>query len=317
MTTLFKAVGFVFCLVLMTPTSSAVSLKPLDTDFTLQLMGSGGPISDDARASSGTVIWWKGKSRILIDTGGGVYVRFGEAKARLEDLDFIGITHLHTDHVTDLPALLKGGIFFDRARPLFAVGPDGRKPFPAFTDFMHALFNPQTGAYAYLAGIYDGSGRLFPVVIENVDHQKTTPTKVYEHDGLTIRAMGIPHGNIPSLAYRVESDEGVIVISADQNGQDKKFIDFAQGADILVMPVALHEEAGKASRFLHAIPSTIGQIAQQVQPKALILNHWMGKSLQRQKEAISIIKQYYPGPVYSGRDLDAYPMRSVKGKKKR
>ncbi len=48
----------------------AIELKPVDTDFTLQILGSGGPISDDLRASSGEIVWWKGKSRIMIDAGG-------------------------------------------------------------------------------------------------------------------------------------------------------------------------------------------------------------------------------------------------------
>jgi hypothetical protein len=33
----------------------------------LQLLGSGGPISDDARASSGAIVWINGHARILID----------------------------------------------------------------------------------------------------------------------------------------------------------------------------------------------------------------------------------------------------------
>ncbi len=89
--------------------SYALSLEPLDKDFTLQLLGSGGPISDDLRASSGELVWWKGKSRVMIDAGGGVYLRFGQAGGKLEDLDFLGLSHFHTDHVADVPALLKGG----------------------------------------------------------------------------------------------------------------------------------------------------------------------------------------------------------------
>jgi hypothetical protein len=45
----------------------------------------------------------------LVDAGGGTFLRFGEAGGSVEDLDRIAISHLHTDHVADLPALLKGG----------------------------------------------------------------------------------------------------------------------------------------------------------------------------------------------------------------
>ena len=77
----------------------------------LQILGSGGPIADDGRASSGYVVWIDGQSRFLIDSGGGTFLRFGEAGARFKDLYHIAISHLHTDHSADLVALLKSGYF--------------------------------------------------------------------------------------------------------------------------------------------------------------------------------------------------------------
>lgn len=120
----------------------AIELKPVDTDFTLQILGSGGPISDDLRASSGEIVWWKGKSRIMIDAGGGVYLRFGQAGAKLEDLDFMGITHFHTDHVNDVPAILKGGYFFDRENPLDISGPTAGSAFPMLNRLLQSELRP-------------------------------------------------------------------------------------------------------------------------------------------------------------------------------
>ena len=88
----------------------------------VQVLGSGGPDSNDARASSGYLLRLDGEARLLVDAGGGVFLRFGEAKARFESLDVVAITHLHADHVSDLPALLKSGFFGDRQRPLPIVG---------------------------------------------------------------------------------------------------------------------------------------------------------------------------------------------------
>ena len=92
---------------------------------TLQILGSGGPIADDGRASSGYLVWVDGESRVLIDAGGGTFLRFGEAGASFAALDFVGLSHLHTDHSADFPALLKSGSFSDRDRPLPVAGPDG------------------------------------------------------------------------------------------------------------------------------------------------------------------------------------------------
>src|SRR5271156_950017 len=104
--------------------------------ISVQVLGSGGPDSNDARASSGYLLWVDGEARLLVDAGGGVFLRFGEAKARFESLDAIAITHLHLDHVSDLPALLMSGFFGDRTRPLPIIGPSGGGAFPGMKEFM-------------------------------------------------------------------------------------------------------------------------------------------------------------------------------------
>ena len=89
----------------------------------LQVLGSGGPVPDSGRASSGYLIWVDGRARVMVDAGGGTFLRFGESGARIEDLDLIALTHFHTDHAADLPAILKGGFFSPRSRPLPVSGP--------------------------------------------------------------------------------------------------------------------------------------------------------------------------------------------------
>ena len=292
----------------------AINMEPLDKEYTLQVLGSGGPISDDLRASSAAVIWWKGKSRFMIDAGGGAYLRFGQSGAKLEDLDFLGITHFHTDHVTDLPAILKGGFFFNREDALDISGPTAGAGFPSLTEYMGAQFNSDKGAYAYLNGLLTGEG-IFPVTLIDVPYQSKNETKVYDKDGVVITAFGIPHGNVPCLAYRIETSEGVFVVSADQNGTNPGFVDFAKGADILMMPMAIAESADEeVSAFMHAKPSTVGKITAQINPKLLVVDHMMGLSLKFKAESLDIIKQYYKGEVFAARDLSSFPMNAVKDK---
>lgn len=47
--------------------TNAAGQCPAPTGVSLQVFGSGRPIADDARASSGYVVWIDGKSRVLID----------------------------------------------------------------------------------------------------------------------------------------------------------------------------------------------------------------------------------------------------------
>ncbi|OWY39450.1 MBL fold metallo-hydrolase [Xenophilus sp. AP218F] len=281
-----------------------------DKSFSLQLLGSGGPISDDGRASSASLIWRHGKAVAMIDAGGGAFLRFGQSGARLENVAFIGLTHFHTDHVSDLPALLKGSYFFRARHQIAIAGPAGGSAFPSLSGFMQAQFNAKTGAYAYLSGMFSGAGDLpLKVTLADVDYRKAQPTTVYDKDGLRVSALGIPHGDVPALAYRIDSAEGSIVISADQNGSRPEFIDFARNADILVMPLAIDEAADEASAFLHAKPSTVGRIAAAVRPGKLVLNHFMGKSLRVKEQSIRLIRQHYSGPVYAARDLSCFPVK--------
>ena len=60
----------------------------------LQVLGSGGPRINATRASASYLLWLDGKGRVLIDAGGGAFLRYGQAAGRLEDLALIAISHL-------------------------------------------------------------------------------------------------------------------------------------------------------------------------------------------------------------------------------
>lgn len=272
----------------------------------LQILGSGGPIADDARASSGYLLWLDDQSRVLVDAGGGVFLRFAEAGARLEALQLIAITHLHTDHAADLPALLKGAAFSPRRQPLPIAGPTGNRRFPGLEEFLQRQFNAETGAWAYLSGLLDGSDRMFRLEPRVIDHTARNSVRLLEHDGLTVHAIGIQHGPVPSLAYRFEFNDGAsdrsVVISGDQNLSGDSFVDFTRAADVLVMPFAIPETAGPAARRLHALPSRIGQVAAEAGVRHLVLSHFMARSLRTLDHQLDQVRQHFPGPITLAED---------------
>ena len=79
-----------------------------------------------------------------------------------------------------------------------------------------------------------------------------------------------------------------------------------------MMPMPIDESADAAGSFLHAKPSVIGQVAAAVNPKALVLSHFLGKGLVLKDESTKIVQKYYKGPVYEGRDLACFPVDGVK-----
>jgi ribonuclease BN (tRNA processing enzyme) len=130
---------------------------------------------------------------------------------------------------------------------------------------------------------------------------KSEPAPVFDKDGLKVTALGIPHGPMPTLAYRVQTRDASVVFSSDQTGTNPKFVEFAKGANALVMHLAI---AADAASPLHAPPAVVGRIAQEAGVGRLILSHIGQFPLD---PAIAEVKKSYSGPLTIGADLQCTP----------
>lgn len=274
----------------------------------VQVLGSGGPIADDGRASSAYLVWVDGKSRVLIDAGGGTFLRFAEAKANFRDLDFVGLSHFHADHSADFPALLKSGSFSGKSEPLTVAGPNGSDLFPALEQFLSSLLDRESGAFAYLSDYLAGSDRLPKIEAVEVNSDKRGPFVVFGDDNSRVRveAMHVPHGIVPAIAFRVRVGAHIIVFASDQNGGKPEFIEFARDADLLVMHMPVPEDVSGVGRRLHAPPSVIGTIANDANVKRVVISHLMERSLRDLEQNVSLVKSEFSGPVDVADDLRCY-----------
>ena len=277
---------------------------PPERGVALQVLGSGGPIADDGRASSGYIVWVNGQSKFLIDAGGGTFLRFGEVAASFNELDLIGISHFHTDHSADLPALFKSGYFSKRERSLKIAGPSGNAMFPGLESYLQHMLDGEAGAYGYLSGYLDGTDGLPLLVRTELSGPGVHTILGDEHSDIKVDAMHVPHGIVPALAYRIRLGKLIIVFSGDQNGSDASFVDFAKNATVLVMHLPIPEGAQGAALKLHAPPSTIAGIASQSAAKTLLLSHFMARSLDKLESNIQLIRTTYKGNVLVADDLD-------------
>jgi ribonuclease BN (tRNA processing enzyme) len=276
---------------------------------TVQVLGSGGPIADDARASTSYLVWQDGASRALIDAGGGAFLRFGEAGAKFTDLDFIGLSHFHADHSSDLPALLKSGWFARRTRPLTLAGPGPGGPFPGLGTYLNSLFARDSGAYGYLSGYLDGSDgfpQLLPVEVATGDPAAVDAIATAGVADLSVSALPVPHAIVPTLAFRLSIGGQEIVFASDQNGSNPAFTDFARGADLLVMHMVIPGDAEGVALKLHATPARIGEIARDAEAKQLLLSHFMARSLQDLDGNVRAVRESYQGPVLVAQDLACF-----------
>lgn len=280
------------------------SLFSLASTVSLQVLGSGGPESGDKRASTGYIIWIDGKSRVLVDFGGGASLRFEEVNAKIADLDVILLTHLHVDHTADLPALLKSSFFTRASGKLHIYGPEENDFMPSTKSFVKRLFKEGKGAWQYLGDHLNGDAQL-QLKAHNVDESRKIKV-IYAQNGIKISAVSVHHGIIPAVAYRVDVGNKSITFSGDMNGDYHTLERLAWKTDILVAHNAVPKGARGVAAKLHMTPNTIGQIAEKSKPKKLVLSHRMLRTLGKESQTKREIRKYYKGSLKFANDKSYY-----------
>jgi len=272
----------------------------------VQVLGSTGPEILPERAATGYLLWLDGEPRVLVDAGPGSARNLARAGARFAAVDVLLLTHLHVDHVSDLPAYVKASYFGPRQRDLPVLGPAGNARMPGTARFLEQLF-AAGGAWPYLAdylpGGPEGTWRLLARELDHTDHE---PRDVIAQRALRLRAAGVRHGPIPALAWRVDAGGGAVAFSGDFNGTTGALEQLAAAADVLVAHNAVPEGAGRIARQLHAEPGRIGAIAAAAGVGRLVLSHRMRRTLGREDETLAAIRRHYDGPVSFAEDLDCY-----------
>lgn len=279
------------------------------TGVAVQVLGSGGPESQDKRASTSYLIWENGKARVIVDAGGGSALRFGESGAQMSQVDVFLFSHFHVDHSSDFPALIFSSWFEDRNRPLPIFGPSGNKFMPSTTEFVRDLFSDPHGAYRYLSDLVDpkadGSYKLQPHDVA----ASLVPILVFHNADMMLYAVSVVHGGVPALAWRVEIGGKRMVFSGDTNGEGEGLTQLALNADLFVAHNAVPEGATGVERHLHMPPSVIGTIAANAHVKQLVLSHRMLRTLGKENETQAEIRRRFSGPIVFANDLDCFPIK--------
>ncbi|MCZ6780702.1 MAG: MBL fold metallo-hydrolase [Nitrospirae bacterium] len=258
-----------------------------DTGVALQILGSGGPFGV-GRASAGYIVWIDGVSRIMVDAGGGTFAHFHEAGAKIADLQLLALSHFHPDHSSEVPALL-----WPRGATLRVAGPSGSTGFPSLDDFLGGLFGPD--------GVFQVMNSRVTFDTVTVNAAAPEPMDVLREGRVRVRGLGVPHGSVPAIGYRVDVGDASIVFSSDQNGSNPAFTELSRDADVLVVHFAGSEKSAGRNAALHAKPSVWGQIATDAGVGALVLSHLSAN--QDFEESLAHLRSRYSGPLTVAEDL--------------
>jgi ribonuclease BN (tRNA processing enzyme) len=198
---------------------------------------------------------------------------------------------------------MKSGYFSNRKRALTVAGPTGGGPFPGLDKYLTSILDSSQGAYGYLSGYLDGTGRLPKLNSIEVGNDDSNERNLLQgvSDDIAIYAMHVPHAIVPTIAFRVVVGNQSIVFASDQNGSNPDFPKFAKDATLLVMHMPIPEGAGDAPRKLHAIPSEIGEVATAANAETLLLS--MPPSLKALDQNVQLVRDGFSGDVEVATDL--------------
>jgi ribonuclease BN (tRNA processing enzyme) len=262
----------------------------------IMVLGSGGPEIDE-RAGSSYVLWIDSEAKLLIDTGSGSMLQFEKSGAKLETLEAIALTHLHIDHVVDLPSYINAAYFTDRKEPLHIIGPAGNEYFPSTTGYCSIMFG-ENGAYRYMQSVLTRKSNGFEILSKDINTTAHMTFKTFSID-----TASISHGTSPALAFRITAGDKSIVISGSTNNKDHTLEKFAKDADLLIVDHSIPESADEVARSMHMTPSAIAQTAQKAGVKKVLLSHRMKQTFEHENETLVVMKKIYKGQIIFAEDL--------------
>ena len=280
----------------------------------LVLLGTAGaPLPVAGRAGISTALVVDGRV-FVIDCGRGAPSAFAEAGLDFSRLEAVFLTHLHADHVGDLPGMLLYGwgvrVRDDRQlAPIRVYGPSRPEALPSGDDSFHRqttihqelpapgtadLVKHLLAGYAYhlnvmpLDASMPDAGALVRAtdiaVPRPADDTPPVPSVVFDDGIVRVSAVAVTHGHaVPALAYRFDTPDGAVAFSGDTT-VNEDLISLAQGADILVHQVAdldylkRHGTDGpELARMaaLHTDVTQVGGVAERAGVRELILSHYL------------------------------------------
>jgi len=328
--------------------SSAFADKKLAVDkvsgaLSVMVLGSGGPIGTaEGRASASYLVFVDGQPKILMDAGGGAYQRLAASGTDIRDLDIVLLSHLHIDHMGDLSPIVKSMYFQNRVynvangtfppgrtKPFRVYGPNangvpfppalgadpGTAQYPASSEFVHNHYDLNHGDERYMNVFTRAiSGGIFKYSVNDVspNWQVYSPETIIDENGLVIKAVGVNHGPVPSLAFRIEYKGKSIVYSGDTSSIGNNMVQLSSGADLLIYDTALGTDTPPNPSFdifytLHTTPSRIGDVAHQANAKSLVLSHITPQTEGKFDTLKSMIRaKGYEGKIKLASDLKVY-----------
>jgi ribonuclease Z len=269
------------------PGSAVVQSASPDT-LKVVLLGTGMGPRVNLRQFGASTLVEAGSMRLLFDCGRGATLRLTQVGVPIGSVSRLFLTHLHSDHVIQIPdLLLTGWAGGGRTIPLEVWGPDGTRE---MMDHLQQAFafdiHMRRDVDEQLAG--DG--------IKVVSHDIKEGIVLDEH-GVKVTAFLVDHGLLtPALGYRVDYRGHSVALSGDTR-LSENLVRFAQGVDVLVHEVVDSETNPQAARR-HTTPAQAGEVFTRVRPRLAVYSH-----APDAESVMTQTRKTYAGPLQGAEDM--------------
>ena len=289
--------------------------EPLASDeLRVTVLGSGDPFVKKSQASASLLIEVGNEERdfFFFDLGSGALANFNGLRLPVTATTKVFLTHLHADHVGDMPTLLwslaKGG----RRDPVEVWGPAGEaRPLGtrAYTQHLQA-------AHAWdmesLNG-HPGQSGAHTITTE-VPYDK--PATVYERNGVTISSFPVIHILNGAVGYRLDYGGRSVVFSGDTRPSNT-LVAACDDADLLIhetfptaavlakkagMPLAVAEMIVNGA---HTSPAMAGKVFERAGARMSAMWHLVVDH-DTVGPVYSDMRTRHDGPVVISQDLTVF-----------
>lgn len=267
-------------------------------NITVTLLGTGNPRPTIKRFGP-SILVQAGDQNLLFDCGRGATMRL--AQLNVERVDGLFLTHLHSDHIVDIPDLWLTGWVMGRKIPLRIWGPAGTQ----------AMMEHLKQAYAFDIHMRRDVDQHLPRAGVDVQTKEIEQGIVYENGGVKVTAFVVDHGPVkPAFGYRIDYGRHSVVLSGDTR-YSENLIKFSQGASVLIHEVIDTEAyAALANSYTpeekarviahHTTPEEAGTIFTKVAPRLAIYSHIVPPEVPT---LIQQTRKTYSGRLEVGEDL--------------
>jgi ribonuclease Z len=278
------------------------------------LTGTGVPHPSPGRAGAGTLVR-SGSTAIQFDAGRGTVIRLVEAGTPPSALVALFVTHVHSDHVVDIPDVTMTRWIQNQltpSAPLPIIAPEG-----SAARYVRRMLDPFDEDIALRM---DHAHQPAPEFALSTFVPTPSPTIVWssEDDSVTVSAVAVHHEPVDAVAYRIRTPDGTIVISGD-TVVCQEVEDLCVEADILVheacrttaMAEAIAGSIFETIFSYHADTVPLGAMAQRAGVHHLVLTHLIPPPVTAQDSAAfeqDVRQGGYSGVVTVGSDLTTFTL---------